>query len=79
MVLKFVNLLDLMYLLNKLRAIISDNKLVGLYQDDGLGVFPNLSGPETEESGFELKPSYIYRERRNDRVKDKNENVRLFD
>ena len=33
------------YLLNQLKAVIAKENM-GLYRDDGLGIFKNMSGPE---------------------------------
>ena len=35
------------YLLNKLKVAIAKENM-GLYRDDGLGIFKNMSGPEVE-------------------------------
>ena len=38
-----------LYLLDILREEFDDNK-IGLYRDDRLSCFPNLSGPESEKT-----------------------------
>ena len=41
------------YLLNKLKVAIA-KEIMGLYRDDGLGIFKNMSGPEVERKKKEL-------------------------
>ena len=42
------------FILEQLKTIVLDKKLVGLYRDDGLGVFRKMSGPETERKKKEI-------------------------
>ena len=39
--------LDCTYLLNQLKVVIAKENM-GLYRDDSLGIFQNMSGPEVE-------------------------------
>ena len=41
------------YLLNKLKVVIAKENM-GLYRDDSLGIFQNMSGPEVERKKKEL-------------------------
>ena len=41
------------YLLNQLKVVVAKENM-GLYRDDGLGIFKNMSGPEVERKKKEL-------------------------
>ena len=41
------------YLLNQLKVVIAKENM-GLYRDDGLGIFKNMSGPEVERKKKEI-------------------------
>ena len=41
------------YLLNQLKVVVAKENM-GLYRDDGLGTFKNMSGPEVERKKKEL-------------------------
>ena len=41
------------YLLNQLKVLVAKENM-GLYRDDGLGIFKNMSGPEVERKKKEL-------------------------
>ena len=42
------------FILEQLNTIVLDKKLIGLYRDDGLGVFRKMSGSETERKKKEI-------------------------